>query len=281
MNYILEINAFYDWLETNQISDSSIVLWHALMHINNKTGWKKEFAVAISSIQNKTGLSKSSILRARNTLQQAGRINFNSRLGQQCAIYSLFAFHTEPQTIAQTIAQTGTQTIAQTIAQTVPILKLKETKLNIKKEGGISANAEPPPFKKNKLDASIFLSSDALPFKSENFIKKFETLLKTGKWQKKGESAVWLSIEKMKKYNEEFVIGLIERAIIGEWQGLFFSNTDDDFKKFLNQNNATGVKTHQPPSASGKQTNTSNIYAARIAASVAALTSGGTPNTGT
>lgn len=234
MNYILEINAFYDWLETNPISDSSIVLWHAIMHINNKTGWKQEFAVAISSIQNKTGLSKSSILRARNTLQQAGRISFNSRNGQQCAIYSIIAFHTDTQSDTQTV----TQTVTQSGTQTVPIPKLKETKLNIKQEEGISAKAEPPP-KNKKLDVSIFLTSEALPFKSENFIKKFETLLKTKKWQKKGDSAVWLSIEKMKKYNEEFVVGLIERAIIGEWQGLFFSNTDDDFKKFLNQNNGS------------------------------------------
>ncbi|RYZ16178.1 MAG: hypothetical protein EOP49_52040 [Sphingobacteriales bacterium] len=93
MNYISEINHFYDWLETNPVSDSAIALWHALMHINNKCGWKPEFSVSISTIQNKTGLSKSSILRARTALAEAGRITFASREGQKSAMYSLIACH--------------------------------------------------------------------------------------------------------------------------------------------------------------------------------------------
>lgn len=138
MNYITEINQFYDWLETNPVPDSSIVLWHALMHINNKCGWKKEFAVAISSIQNKTGLSKSSILRARNNLQQSGRISFISRNGQQAAIYTLIAF----QGGAQSGTQSGTQSGAQTGTQTVPILKLNETKLKSKSHSGHKSGTE-------------------------------------------------------------------------------------------------------------------------------------------
>ena len=125
MNYIFQINAFYDWLETNPISDSSIALWHGLMHINNKCGWKQEFAVAISSIQNKTGLSKSSILRARNNLKQCGLIEFKSRDGNQSTIYKMFAFHTDTQTGTQTGAQTGTQSEPE--ADT--ILKLNKTKM--------------------------------------------------------------------------------------------------------------------------------------------------------
>ncbi|HEY9362138.1 MAG TPA: hypothetical protein VIQ00_02670 [Chitinophagaceae bacterium] len=140
MNYILQINAFYDWLETNPISDSSIVLWHGLMHINNKCGWKQEFTAAISLIQNKTGLSKSSILRARNNLKQCGLIDFKSREGNQSAAYRIVAFHTEAQTVTQSGAQSGTQTET----QTVPILKLNKTKQkNI--EGG-----KPPPAKSFK-----------------------------------------------------------------------------------------------------------------------------------
>jgi hypothetical protein len=92
LNYIREINAFYDWLETNSISNSAIVLWHALMHINNKAGWITEFTVAISTLETKTGLKKDAVLRARNRLQQVGRIAFKSRQGQQSAIYSIIPF---------------------------------------------------------------------------------------------------------------------------------------------------------------------------------------------
>lgn len=130
LNYITEINKFYDWLETNPVSDSSIVLWHALMHINNKCGWKNEFTVAISTLELKTGLSKSSILRSRNNLAQAGRINFKTRSGQQSAIYSMIAFHGGAQSETQTATQTVTQSGAQPVTQTVPINKLNKTKLN-------------------------------------------------------------------------------------------------------------------------------------------------------
>lgn len=93
MNYIREINAFYDWLETNSISDSAIGLWHALMHINNKSGWVTEFAVALSTLETKTGLKKDAIIRARLRLQQAHRIDFKSRTGQLSAVYRIFFFN--------------------------------------------------------------------------------------------------------------------------------------------------------------------------------------------
>lgn len=126
MNYIKEINAFYDWLETNSVSDSVITLWHALMHINNKTGWKVEFAVSISTLQVKTGLSCSSIKRARNNLAQAGLIKWKQRNGNQSAIYEMIAFaaHCEPQSEPQSVPQSGPQSVP----QSGPINKLNKTK---------------------------------------------------------------------------------------------------------------------------------------------------------
>lgn len=89
MNYIKELNAFYDWLEINSLSTSGIVLWHALMHINNKAGWAKEFTVATSVLCIKTGLAERTISKARNELKQKGRIDWKSRKGNQSAIYTM------------------------------------------------------------------------------------------------------------------------------------------------------------------------------------------------
>jgi hypothetical protein len=61
MDYEKEIHAFYDWLETNSIPPSAIVLWHALMHISNKAAWATEFAVVKSLLEAKTGLKKDAI----------------------------------------------------------------------------------------------------------------------------------------------------------------------------------------------------------------------------
>ena len=139
MNYLKEINAFYDWLETNTISDSAIVLWHALMHINNKAGWIDTFAVAISTLETKTGLKKDAIGRARNTLAQKGRIIYSSRSGQQSAIYTIISFETSCDVLSDTNrftnqALTAPQTASLTTPLTASINKLNETKLNIKKE---------------------------------------------------------------------------------------------------------------------------------------------------
>lgn len=105
MKYISEINAFYDWLETNSISDSAIALWHALMHISNKSGWITEFAVAISTLESKTGLKKDAIHRARQRLEQSGRIKFRKRSGQQSSVYTLIPFVSQNESYFET--QTG------------------------------------------------------------------------------------------------------------------------------------------------------------------------------
>ena len=89
MNYIGEINRFYDWLETNSLSVSAVALWHALMHINNKSRWIEEFAVATSVLCAKTGLSERTIRNARNELKQRGRLDWKTRGGNKSATYIL------------------------------------------------------------------------------------------------------------------------------------------------------------------------------------------------
>jgi len=46
MNYIKELNAFIDWLETNPLDATAQALWFHLMAICNKCGWPEWFAVA-------------------------------------------------------------------------------------------------------------------------------------------------------------------------------------------------------------------------------------------
>lgn len=89
MNYLAEIKAFYEMLELNPLSSPVIALWHALMHIANKTGWQEEFTVAISVLMLKSGLNETAVKRARNRLEQDGYIEWKSRKGNQSAIYKI------------------------------------------------------------------------------------------------------------------------------------------------------------------------------------------------
>ncbi|GIN86953.1 DNA damage-inducible protein DnaD [Heyndrickxia sporothermodurans] len=92
MNYIKELNAFYDWLEINELSPSAINLWYALMHINNKAGWVETFTVAESVLCVKTGLTDRTLRKVRNELKQKGRIDFISRKGGRAPIYKVISF---------------------------------------------------------------------------------------------------------------------------------------------------------------------------------------------
>lgn len=119
MRYLDEVNAFWDWILTNpDVSTAARVLWFALMHFNNKSGWKREFNVSMSSLELSTGLSKSGVVRARNVLKQCGLISYRVRSGRQSTIYSInyFACHRETQNETQTDTQTETQ--AETVADT-------------------------------------------------------------------------------------------------------------------------------------------------------------------
>jgi len=126
VNYIKEINAFYDWLETNQLSQSDIVLWHALMHINNKSGWKAQFTVAISVLEVKTGLTRRTIERARNRLYQVGLIDWKSRKGNRASLYELKSLCGNYD--AQKAVKNDVESDAQGVAQPVDITKRNETK---------------------------------------------------------------------------------------------------------------------------------------------------------
>ncbi|MRG86030.1 helix-turn-helix domain-containing protein [Salinibacillus xinjiangensis] len=83
MNYIKEIKAFYTQIQTNPISHNANSLWHALMHVNNLTGWKPQFTVAQSVLQSNSGLSKTSFKRARNELVEKGYIHYRTRGGNR------------------------------------------------------------------------------------------------------------------------------------------------------------------------------------------------------
>lgn len=260
MNYIKEINSFYDWLETNSVSDSAITLWHAMMHINNKAGWKVEFTVASSVLCLKSGLSNSSFKRARNVLKQSGRIEWRERKGNQAAIYNLisFAVQYEPQTEPQSEPQSEPQTVP----QSEPINKLNKTKQNLLLE------KEAKEYLSNEIPVEIFSeqnSDEVIPnsgkrkkvapkkekyFNKDDFKKRLLELgadeLDANGWievrrQKRAvftENAIQLVLDECEKNNIEFSEAIKASAKYG-WQGF-------EYEWYLNkQKNQNGNGNNQ------------------------------------
>ena len=96
MNYLAEIRHFYDWLETESMPSNAIVLWHALMFTANRCGWREEFSVPFSVLENRTKLDKSTICRMRRILVERGVLSVRCQRGRRRAVYPLNLFERHP-----------------------------------------------------------------------------------------------------------------------------------------------------------------------------------------
>ena len=140
MNYITEINVFYQRQETNPLSSHAANLWHTLMHINNRAGWIKKFTVSVSVLCSKSNLTNSTFKLARIELRDKGYIRYESRSGNQAAIYQILSAEESnmDQNNAQNADANQTDHKDQTNMQTknthdldhkaVPLVKQKEIK---------------------------------------------------------------------------------------------------------------------------------------------------------
>ncbi len=92
INYLFQIKAFYEWLEQNDLSAAAIALWHGLFYMWNISFWSMPFTPAMTSIIARTGLGKTTILRARNELKAAGLLTIKESGGRSPTRYNLVPF---------------------------------------------------------------------------------------------------------------------------------------------------------------------------------------------
>ena len=111
-NLITEFKAFHEWLELNSLTEGQVALWHALLYVNNKCSWQDWFTVPSKTLELHSGLSRQSVIKARNTLKQKRLIDFQTQKGNKATLYRLFslAFQIGTQTDTQTDTQADTQT---------------------------------------------------------------------------------------------------------------------------------------------------------------------------
>lgn len=90
MNYLGEINLFYQWVFLHSdIRPSTIVLWHGLMYLANIEDWKQPMAVAESKLILVTNLTHATLYRERHRLCQMGLLRETARRGKQPTLYTL------------------------------------------------------------------------------------------------------------------------------------------------------------------------------------------------
>lgn len=124
--------------------------------------------------------------------------------------------------------------------------------INIKQEDSLAHTYESSPLPKKKSRKEIKDEKPLVyPFSSIAFMSAWETLRQTPKWKKKLNYALQLSLDKLSKFEEEFAIRQVERAIESGWTGVVFTGTERDYQEWLNlKYNGSNRKTDAKPDES-------------------------------
>lgn len=245
MNYLAEIKAFYDLVQVKQLSTGQIALWHALMAINNKCAWIEWFTVPNIMLELNTGMSRSGVLKARNSLKQYGLIEFKAN-GTKATNYKMSTIAKSKQESNQDSTQDSTQVSTQVSKQVSNTLnKLNETKLNLNNEKEIN---------KRKSFEDVFKEksiSDELKKIMNDFIDMRKTIKKP-----MTSRALELLIDKVRKMtkDEQEQINILNQSIERGWQTIY------PLKEEINGTNRGNTEKPICPSTSGGFKDRSNIF---------------------
>ena len=93
MNYLKQIIAFDKWEELHPLSDKAYRLWFKLMAIANTSGWDEWMSVPLLKLKSELHTSSDqTVMNARNSLVQAGRIEVRKGKHGKAADYRLIPF---------------------------------------------------------------------------------------------------------------------------------------------------------------------------------------------
>lgn len=222
MNYIQQLNAFYDQLMYNPLTSKSQAIYLAILHLNNKCGWKKEFTIANPMLQALCDISKSELHKQRNILIQAELITYKKGKKGQAGTYQIKRLYdisplleTNMDTNMETNQETNVDTNTETNVE--DIHKLNKTK------------------QKNN---NIVPISSAKPSKQSNDIFEHWVDIKAGiKHQKLSADMSKVIDTKIKQHGFEVVKQAISRLATAVHDQSFFYNHEWNLKNFMKQGN--------------------------------------------
>ena len=77
-NYLMQINAFNVYLDSNYLPQNAQLLWFRLIHLFNKCGWKEWVQIDTFRLMSLLGVqSQNAVFRARDALINAGLLSYN------------------------------------------------------------------------------------------------------------------------------------------------------------------------------------------------------------
>lgn len=88
MTYIDRINAFWNWVQFNEIGSNGAILYLAMLHCANRAAWPKFVSIPNRVLLSLTGLSMDTLKAQRNKLVQLGVIDYAKGKKGKAALYS-------------------------------------------------------------------------------------------------------------------------------------------------------------------------------------------------
>jgi hypothetical protein len=200
MNYIEQINGFWDKAESDDLSASDVAVYFALLNYCNRLSWLNPFVCHWEIVCQYSKVSKNTYYKSMNTLHERGYIDFH--LGQKNV--------SKPKVSVLKIEnRKGTAVRTEREQQ-------EEQKGNINKQ--INSKPDKPETEKTEeVWNGIF---------SDGFAPEWASWLnfrKSIKKELKGESITrnFNSLVKLSGGNEQTAIAIIDQSISQGWTGLF------------------------------------------------------------
>lgn len=226
MNYIKQLNAFYNLLSNNPLSPNAQCLYNYLLSKDNELLWIEEFTISNIMICAFTGLSRQALDRARNELKTKGYIDYQKGISNQAGKYSIIDLVGEESLCVSFDTQNDTQDDKQSGHTVTTLNKLKTKNIKHKKRNNKEKQLTELD---NVLNEKI--QDEEIKNAFYDFIEMRKTINKP--LTKRG---LELAVEKLYKLSQskEEQLAIINKSIMNNWQGLFALNDED--KKQLQQN---------------------------------------------
>ena len=251
MNYMAEIKMFYDWLETHSLTPASITLWHGLMFIANRSGWKNPLPISLPVIESRTMIPRASIYRERERLREAGLIDFSTKGGKESCLYTIYSLSQQLESHGETQSVVNEARIqhleSQSEKQNATIIyKLNYTESNKEKSGKedfetmeVGADA-PPSLSPEKREKEKSCAKKEKERKAPHV--DTDTILQTIEPPWRELMHTWLEYKRLRKESYRSEIGIrkcltmlrnlsgnnsatassiIDQSIANNWAGLF------------------------------------------------------------
>lgn len=100
MNYIKQINAFWNFRLLNKTSHSETALYFAILHCANNSGWKSDVAIPNSTLINLAAFSDASQLsKVRNRLVQLNLIEYKKGSAKTAGTYKITKLYKDDESL--------------------------------------------------------------------------------------------------------------------------------------------------------------------------------------